>query len=283
MRPSRIPWRLGVVCAAHVTLGFLSGCSNRPTYRADQVAGAIEQLATDEYKMHMTAQLVGRTLAVHLSHPELIEQDGERVQLRETAHEALGNALEIVHRVLLSSEYPCQFYIFVASDPKVPGVGFTIVRYLDDVRRANASVIPPSEFLSRTVLDLTYVDTVKGTLAQWVPNEITLEQFLTWQLARRIQTRLTEQLQKPEAPSVQNVRCAGEFKSGEFAFNLHVMPETGPSLPPEAVQKMFEQATTEIAQVLSGYHFHHYTSVRLTHPFSGRSLSLPKTNLELFR
>ena len=261
----------------------VAGCSNQPTYRAGQVAGAIERLAADEYQMQMTARPVGNTLAVHLSHPGLIEQQGERIQLRESAHETLGNALEIMHRVLLSTDYPCRFYIFVASDPNVPGVGFTIVRYLDDVRRANASVIPPSEFLSRTVLDLTYVDTVKGSLEQWVPNEITLEQFLTWQLARRIQSRLAEQLQAPNAPAVQNVRCAGEFKNGEFTFSLQLTPEAGQALQSDAVEKMFTQATTEIAQVLSGYHFNQFTAIRLTHPLSGRTLLLPKTNLEIFR
>lgn len=280
MRASPLGWWLsGVAC---LVLG-LSGCSNQPTYRANQVAGAIERLAADEYGMRMSARPVGNTLAVHLSHAGLIMQEGERIQLQESARETLGNALEIVHRVLLSTDYPCAFYIFIASDPNVPGVGFTIVRYLDDVRRANASVIPPSEFLSRTVLDLTYVDTVKGTLEQWVPSAITLEQFLTWQLARRIQSRLEEQLQTPEAPPVQNVRCAGEFKDGVFAFSLHLTPEAGQSLPSDAVEKMFEQASMEIAQVLSGYHFQQFTAIRLTHPLSGRSLLLPRTNLELFR
>jgi hypothetical protein len=279
MSPSQVAALVGLFAFA----AGLTGCGPRHTYRTDQVTGAIEQLARDEYGMRMTARPVGNTLAVHLSHAGLIMQDGERIQLQESAHETLGNALEIVHRVLLSTDYPCAFYIFIASDPNVPGAGFTIVRYLDDVRRANASVIPPSEFLSRTVLDLTYVDTVKGTLEQWVPSAITLEQFLTWQLARRIQSRLAEQLQTPEAPPVQNVRCAGEFKDGEFAFTLNLTPEAGQSLQPDAVEKMFEHASTEIAQVLSGYRFHQFTAVRLTHPLSGRSLLLPKINLELFR
>ena len=279
MRPHPIDWRLSVICMA---VG-LSGCSNQPSYRANDVAATIAQLGSREYKMQITARAVGTTLAVHLRAPGLIAQDGERIQLKESAHEIIGNALEIVHRVLLSTDYPCRFYLFIASDPNIPGVGFTIVRYLDDVRRANASVISPSEFLSRTVLDLTYIDTAAGDLAQWVPKEITLEQFLTWQLARRIQSRLAEKLQAPQTPLGSNVRCAGEFKNGEFAFTLNLSPESGQSLQSDAVEKMFQQATTEISQVLSGYHFQQFTAVRLTYPLSGRSILLPKTNLELFR
>ena len=260
MRLPQSIWRLGVIC---VVVG-LSGCSNQPSYRADQVAATIAQLGSREYKMQLTARAVGTTLAVHLRAPDLIVQEGERIQLKESAHEVIGNALEIVHRVLLSTDYPCRFYLFVASDPEVSGIGFTIVRYLDDVRRANASVISPSEFLSRTVLDLTYIDTATGDLEQWVPKEIALQQFLTWQLARRIQSRLAEQLQAPQTPMGSNVRCAGEFKNGEFAFTLNLSPESGQSLQSDAVEKMFQLATTEITQVLSGYHFQQSIAVRLT-------------------
>ena len=107
------------------------------------------------------------------------------------------------------------------------------------------------------------------------------EEFLTWQLARRIQHQLTEELQ---TVGIANVgRCGGKFQDGEFAFTLDVASVTPGSLDEATIQQVFTSSSNVIAKVLSSYRFQGFETVRLIHASTGRSLLLPKTRLELLR
>ena len=261
-----------------------------PSYRSDQIVSSIQQISADEYHYDVTARLVGQTLAIHLHHEGLLQSETGRVELSESANEILGNMIEVTHRVLLSSDAPMKFYLLLATDPKVPGVAFTLVRYLDDVRRANANMLTPTEFYSRTIFDLHYVGTQGLNLEQMVPGDISLEQFLSRQLAKRIQARLAETLPQKGLALSDMVKCAGEFEQGEFAFTLSLEPkelepakEGEPPQSDELIQQVFKDAAVVIAQVLSDYDFKNFDGIRLIHPPTGRSLLLPKTRLELLK
>ena len=261
---------------------WLGACA--PSYRKDEVVQAIQQICQDEYHLDVTARLVGEPLAIQLNYDGILVASGNHVELAPTANEVLGNVIETVHRVLLSTDGNVHFYLVLASDPKVPGIAFTLVRYLDDVRRANANMLTPTEFYSRTIFDLHYVGSPTMSLDQLVPSGIQMEQFLSWQLAKRIQTRLSETLQKRGVPMDDAVRCAGEFQNGEFVFTLSLEPKADQQqIDPELLQQIFQDAAAVIAQVLSGYRFEKFDTIRLTHPPTGRSLLLPKTRLELLK
>ena len=107
-----------------------------------------------------------------------------------------------------------------------------------------------------------------------------MRELLSWQLARRIQTDLTEKLRSSGAVNVG--RCGGRFADGEFVFTLDVAPAEG-SMDEGTVREMFEESTNVVAKVLSSYHFDSFNTIRLIHPLTGRNLVLPKTRLELFR
>jgi hypothetical protein len=189
-----------------------------------------------------------------------------------------------MHRVLLSTDGKVMFYLVLASDPKVPGIAFTLVRYIDDVKRANANMLTPTEFYSRTIFDLHYVGSPTLSLEQLVPTGIKIEQFLSWQLAKRIQTRLADTLQKRGVSIGDAVRCTGEFQNGEFVFTLSLEPKTDQQqVDPELLQQIFQDAAAVIAQVLSDYRFEQFETIRLTHPPTGRSLLLPRTRLDLLK
>ena len=262
------------------TVLCLGGCA--PSYRSTQIPSTIQQICTDEYKMNVTVKMVGHTLAVHLHHEGILEAIGNRIELADTANEILGNVIEVIHRVILSSDAEIRFYLVLASDPKVPGVAFSLVRYLDDVKRANANMLTPTEFYSRTVFDLRQVGTVGLSLDQLVPGDIQMEQFLSWQLAKRIQGRLAETMQR-RGTAVPELQCVGEFQQGEFAFTLGLEPKPGATTDSDVIQQAFQDAAVVIAQVLSDYRFEKFDTVRLIHPTTGRSLLLPKTRLELLK
>ena len=261
----------------------LAGCSSAPSYRNEQVPEAIQQICTTEYRFQVTAKRVGQTVAVHLSHEGILEQSEGQVRLAATANEVLGNVLEAIHRVLLSSDDPHGFYLFLVSDPSIPGVYLMLMRYLEDVRRVHVNNITPSEFFSRTILQLQPANPPLTNLNQIAIHDITLEQFLSWQLAKRLQDRLTEHTQQQGLSQMTVGPCIGEFKNGEFAFTLNVLPQTGMTLEDEVVDQIFQEATTLIAKVLSAYHFDRFQAIRLIHPSTGRNLQLPKNQLDIFR
>lgn len=265
-----------------ITVGLLVGCGG-PSYRTEQVPDAIQQICTTDYKLQVSAKRIGQTVAVHLQHAGILEQQDGQIRLAASANEVLGNAIEAIHRVLLSSDNPNGFYLFLVSDPSIPGVYLMMVRYLDDVKRVHANSITPTEFFSRTILQLQPANPPLTNLNQVALHDITLEQFLSWQLAKRLQDRLTEHTQHEGLSQVSVGPCVGEFKDGEFAFTLNVVPETGGTLSTEVVDHVFQEATTLIANVLSAYHFDRFQAIRLIHPATGRNLLLPKQQLDIFR
>ena len=271
---------LGCLLGAALLSG---GCA--PSYRNEQLAQSIEQICKTEYRYTVSARLDGRTLAVLLQHDGILEQAGGQVSLSDGANEILGNMIEVLHRVLLSTDAPIQFYALLVYDRSVPGVYLSLVRYIEDVRKANAQMLAPTEFFSRTLLDLKMAATQTVDLSHMPLRDIHLEEFLSWQLAKRIQGRLAERLKKSGVSSVDVGQCEGKFQNGEFTFALNVAPHPGigKALEEARLQELFQEATSVIAEVLASYQFDRFTAVRLIHPPTGRTLLLPKTRLDIFR
>lgn len=276
----RVPWLDMLIGVGFSVL--VAGCDG-PSYRKEQIPEAIQRICAEDYHLQVSAKRVGKTVAAHLTHAGVLAQQDGQIRLSPTANEVLGNVLEAIHRVVLSSDDPNGFYLLLVSDPSIPGVYLTLMRYLDDVRRVYANSITPTEFFSRTILNLQPADPPLTNLNQVQVRDITLEQFLSWQLAKRLQDRLAERLQR-EGPSQVTVGPGtGSFTDGEFAFTLNVLPKEGATLSAEVIDQVFQEATTVIAQVLSAYRFEQFQSVRLTHPATGRNLLLPKQQLDIFR
>ena len=267
-----------------LSLGLASSGCGGATYRQDQAAEAIRQICAAEYRLRVSVKQAGGTVAVHLDHPgTLMQLDHQQVWLNPAANELLGNVMEVIHRVVLSTEPPMDFYLLLVSDPAVPGAYFSLVRYLDDVRRVNANMIPPTEFFSRTILELKLTGTPGVSLDQLSLHTLTLEQFLSLQLAQRIQAHLAEQVNAKVLPTIQVGPCEGEFRNGEFTFALNVAPQPGVELNEALLHEIFDDATGVIARVLAGYRFERFETIRLIHPLTGRNLLLPKAQLQVGR
>ncbi len=263
---------LVVLCAA--------GCDSPPTYPKAHLVDSLQTLFQQD-QLHTAVRFVDHTLAVQLDYPGSLAQVGNQIGVGPEFDEATRKVLTTIHRVLLSSDATADFYVLLMSDPKTPGAYLTIVRYMDDVRRTNANMLDTPEMFARTIFELNFVGTNNLTIDQYVPRDIRLEEFLSWQIARRIQHKLTDTLQPAGAAEVG--RCGGEFRDGEFAFTLNVVPASGSVLDDATMREIFKASTTEIAQVLSSYHFNDFQSVRLIYPLTGRNLVLPKARLDVFR
>jgi hypothetical protein len=277
MRRTGFAWR-GLAVGLAV-LGLAAGCDGRPTYPKTRFVESLQELFQGEH-LATTVRLTDRTLAIHLDYPgALVSRDGE-VSLGPGFDEAIRKVLTAIHRVLLSSDAEVRFYVLLISDPQTPGAYLTMVRYFDDIRRANANMLDTPEIFARTILELDAMG-APPPLDQYVPRGIRMEEFLSWQLSRRIQAALADALEAGGAATVG--RCSGRFEDGEFAFTLNVASPTDTPLDEPTIQKAFQVSMNVVAKVLASYRFDAFDAVRLIHPVSGRMLLLPKTRLEPFK
>jgi hypothetical protein len=261
-------------------LALAAGCSGRPTYPKDSLARSLQELL-DAEGLQTSVRFIDHTVAVKLDYPGALAQSDGQVGLGPGFDEASRKVLTQMHRVVLSTDAEVRFYVLLLSDPGVPGVYLTLVRYLDDVRRAQASMLDVPEIFARTIFELNMAGPEPLTIDQYVPRDIRMEEFLSWQLARRLQTALADELRSAGGASVG--RCGGEFRDGEFAFTLDVTPAASDALDDATLQRVFHAATDLITKVLSSYHFENFSTIRLIHPLSGRHFVIPKTRLELLR
>ena len=262
-------------------LGVLSaGCGDGPTYPKSSLAESVKTVLAKE---GITAQVrvLEHTLAVAFPYPHALSQEGMQINIGPTFDDATRKSIFSLHRVLLSTDADIWFYVVILSDPHTPGAYLTIVRYLDDVRRANANMLDTPEIFARTVFELNASGPTALDLDQYLAKDIRLEEFLSWQLARRIQRHLTEKLQPEGGARVG--QCAGMFDHGEFSFTLDVSPVATTPLDEATIQRVFQMATNEIAKVLGSYRFESFDHVRLIHSLTGRNFVLPKARLALFR
>ena len=277
MRPrARVP----VFALAAGALLIAAGCSNGPTYPKDRVEDGLRALCAAEH-LNASVRFIDHTVAVQVRYPNSLVQHGNQVGIGPQFDEAARKAIQSIHRVVLSTNADVRFYVVLISDPKTPGAYLTMVRYLDDVRRANANMLDTPEMYARTVFELNASGPQPLTLEQYVPRDIRLDEFLSWQLARRIQAALAETLQASGSAVVG--RCGGEFTNGQFIFTLNVASTTERGLDEATMQRVFQTSSSMIAKVLSSYKFDAFNLVRLIHPPTGRNLVLPKTRLEIFR
>ncbi len=269
---TRLAYLLGILLAA-------SGCGvDKPTYPKSEVVKSLQQILAEDH-LNGSVRFIDHTLAVQVAFPDALAKSNDEIGIGPGFDEVTRRVLTHLHRVLLSSDARIDFYVLLLSDPNVPGAYLTMVRYVDDVKRANANMLNSMEMFERTIFELNFVGDQSLTLEQYVPRDIMLEEFLSWQLARRIQSRLTEELGKGAAVG----RCAGRFQDGEFAFTLDVTPTADQTLDEGAIRKLFETSTNEIAKVLSSYRFEAFETIRLIHPMTGRNFVLPKTRLHVFQ
>ena len=279
---TRRPWRRLWSPAVGLALtGLLSSCG--PSYTRNHLAPDLQDLCAKEYHLPVRAQLFGHDLTVICTIAGLLKSSGGQVEFAPSQHanEQLGNIVEALHRVTLSADWPIEFYAIVATDPTVPGAWLMLVRCLEDVRRVYASAIPTMEFFQRTILNLQYDPVRPPDTERLALRDMTLEQFLTLQMGKRLQNVLRADPQSQVAYEVGT--CVGQFKQGTFQFVVEVAPRSGgPELTDHETSTIFEEALGVIASVLRDYHFDAFIDVQLLHFPSGKTMGVPKTRLWTF-
>ena len=247
-------WRTGCrspLLTACLLATLLSGCAVGPTFPKAALADSLKTILAED-GLTATTRFIDHTLAMHVEHPGALAQTEAQIGLGPEFDTISRKTLQAVHRVILSTDADVRFYVVLFSDPATPGAYLTLVRNIDDVRKANANMLDMNESFARTILELNYVGGDTLHLESYVERDIQLEEFLSWQLARRLQTRLAEEL----GSAVAGVgRCGGEFQNGEFVFTLNIVPSDQGSLDEATLRKVFQVSTSVVAKVLGSYSF----------------------------
>lgn len=246
-------------------MGFL-GCGPKYTYPSAAVPGAIEKICLEEYKIPVSARVVGKTVGALVILDSLVDEKG---QVLKEVHEKMGQVIQVVSRVALSTDLPVDFCTVLLRD-KLASTELFITRSVDDLRRANADVIGVEESINRTLFGQTRTKPEELAQEGFVLREITLEDFLADQMTQRIRFVLSKELMeskdkksnKEETPEQEQsmVLVDGVFDPAQgartFQFAVIALKEDNPR---EMVLNIFKTVHT----VLRNYKFTSFDAIEI--------------------
>lgn len=159
-----------------------SGCGPKYTYPSGTVTQAVEGMLLKEDDLVVEAQAAGKTLGAVLYLETLIDPAG---QVPKEVHEKMGQVMQAVTRVALSTDLPLDFCTVFIRD-STQGNELIVTRSIDDTRRANADAIGIEESINRTVFSQGRYEVPVTGKPVFKLKEVTLEAFLADQITQRI-------------------------------------------------------------------------------------------------
>ncbi len=263
---------------------LLSGCVSNYTYPADKVPESIERLCRDEYKLNVTARVVGKTVGALLYVDELIDAQG---QIPKNIHESMGRVLQVVARVALSTDRPLDFCSIVIRDKKSTNE-LTITRSLDDTRRGNAEALGVEESINRTLFGQgRYIKDAVGN-SPFILKEVRLENFLADQIVQRIRYNFSREMagsgkkgakdkdKEEEEDSSAFILVDGVFEDvkgrKDYRFSILSMKSEDPK------QSMLNVFKT-VNEVLAGYQFTGFDQIEIQDYINRQKLVLDRETL----
>jgi len=163
-------------------LVFLAGCGSKFTYPANGVPKSIEKICRDEFQIDATARIVGKTVGALLYVRSIVDPKG---QIASEVHDKMGKVMQTVTRVALSTDLQVDYCVVVIRDTS-QGNELTIVRALEDTKRANADAIGIEESINRTLFQQGRTQPNLSNGKNFVLKEIKTENFIAEQIAQRI-------------------------------------------------------------------------------------------------
>jgi hypothetical protein len=209
---------------------LLGGCSSSitPTYYKENLAGTIENICKDEYKVGVKVKLIGHTLWIYLPLEDLFIQDKpEKIVDRfliehnksefkggsfnieylirlipeqdkyntykfdKSATEKINNVWKVLRRVLFSmgGSQP-QFFCLVTADIK-NGFEISQIFYYSDLKKVSYEFISLTEYQHRTIQDTLVSSDILGDTegSHLKYKDFTLEEFILAQIEYRIKLK----------------------------------------------------------------------------------------------
>ena len=242
-----------------------SGCGPKYTYPADGVAKSVEDICRKENQLTVKGLVNGKTLGAIIYVNDLTDVKG---QVPKEIHEKMGQIMQAVTRVSLSTDLPLDFCTVVIRDRKHQNE-LTVTRSLDDTKRANSEAIGMEESMNRTLFGQGRYPLGAKDADTFVLKDVKLEDFLAEQIAQRIRfsflkedkETLDDTLDKEELANQQAfVFVDGFFEhvpgAGHFRFSVL-------SLKPTEARETILSVFHVVNEVLKGYHFENFKDIEM--------------------
>jgi len=300
---------------------FASACGN-VTFPKEKINECIQKLCKDEYNINVEVSSIGKTIGIYLPIPVLFDAT---LNMTEEAQEKIQNVLLSCRRVALSTDADNEFYCIIAQDVRFPEVQLIIIKYLGDVKRASLGDISRGEYFKRTIIDMNtnpqaqkeqaikdvfqkievedgwqekvlddFFRSPPATLedigywqGKFYLKDITFEEFMAQQMARRIKLRFREEegLRKYVIKSID----AGFERQEDLAFfNIGMKIEnflfTLDALERKPMeQEIFKSTFKEVADTIYAYKYEKFDFVRIAEENFKTELIVSKEDIYLFK
>ncbi|HTL70452.1 MAG TPA: hypothetical protein VL404_04085 [Candidatus Eisenbacteria bacterium] len=254
-----------------LALATLAGCGPKYTYPADTIAQSIEKICKDENQLDVKARVVGKTVGAVLYLDKLIDEKG---QIPKEVHEKMGQVMQAVTRVALSTDAPVDFCM-VSIRERLQANELVITRSLDDTKRANADAIGIEESINRTLFGQGRYSPEEGASGNFVLNEVKIEKFLADQIVQRVRFNFSKDSKDDLASSFALVDGAFETVEGKRVFRFSVIGLKSSDDPHSTILNVFKV----VNDVLSGYKFLEFDSIEIQDYLNRLKLTIDKSTL----
>ncbi|UCD54690.1 MAG: hypothetical protein JSV93_03985 [Candidatus Omnitrophota bacterium] len=298
-----------------------TGCGEI-TYPKEKLGESLIKLCKDEYHIDVDASIIGKTLAIYLPLDNLFDVT---LNISEPAWDKVSDVLLNARRISLSTDADIKFYCVIAQDVRLPEIQLVIVNYVEDAKRVLFSDISRGEYFKRTLVDINENPQAKKEQAivdvfgkmklekEWQDKiledffrsppsslegigywqkkfyikDITLEEFLAQQIARRIKMRFREE-EDLEKYALKSVNGKFEIRDGLKVFFISFNAESilfivDPDRMLVAEREIFTNAFEEASDVIYGYKFKNFDLAELAEKSTNKKLLVSKENLYLFK
>ena len=133
---------------------FEVSCGCEPTYPAKTLIPQLTKFVKDEQKTDITCHVSGKTLWVYIPLNNLVNEKTMGWNLPGV--EKMHAVLDVVHRVVLSTDAKIDFLAIIGADIKKYGVELLIIEYIPDIQQAVLEKFSRGEFFMRSVRDVRY-------------------------------------------------------------------------------------------------------------------------------
>ncbi|MCX5700010.1 MAG: hypothetical protein NTZ63_00475 [Candidatus Omnitrophica bacterium] len=247
-----------------LSLILLSGCScpTESTYKEKEIPDIIKKICREEYNLSVTTQRVKNTLWIYAPLDKLIHKEFDGINQDKIFDEGmLDKAMHInitIGRVLMSSDNTPEFFVLIFSDIKV-GIDYILIGNILDMKKAYSGFLPEDEIRRRYVIRFKSAPEAIGdtTGFHFIPYNITIQEFLSDQIAQRIGA----QFQDEEMKKYFKVeKSDGKFVDGVFYFGYSITETSKPKKKTNVRREILKT----IAYCLKSYDFQNFTGVTLT-------------------
>ncbi|MBI4432204.1 MAG: hypothetical protein HY592_01820 [Candidatus Omnitrophica bacterium] len=278
VRPLADKIRLRLFSGFLLGLVFLSGCGPQYTYPAQTVVQSIKDISLKEYQIAIQARVVGKTAGAIFYVEDMMDDQG---QIRREIHEKMGQVMQAVTRVALSTDKPLDYAIVIARDRKNLNE-LAVVRSIDDTKRASADMIGIEESINRTIFRQGKYRPVKGRSNVFALKEITLPHFLAEQIVQRIRFGAVRETQAGTEDNIEDklllVDGVYDVADGSRIFRFSTFSMRSET-PGHSILEILKIASA----VLKGYQFVEYDQIQIHDYLNRQKLALDRETVSHYQ